>query len=158
LPQVGVLQHVAFPPLPFTRVDAGVESGGEITVHYDPMIAKLIAWGATRSEAYDRLGALLDGTMIHGVRTNLPLLRALVRDDDVRAGRVSTTALESTLLPRLLPSLSEDAVVDPLLVAVAALADLLAPAGVGGSSVSAREGDWTSPFGRLAGWRHAGLS
>ena len=162
LPQVGVLQHVSFPALPFTRVDAGVESGGEVTVHYDPLIAKLIAWGATRAEAYSRLAALLDGTVIQGVRTNLPLLRALVRDDDVRAGRVSTTVLETTLLPRLLPLLAVDAPVDPLLVAVAAVADLLIPgAGAGVNAVdsaAARAGDWTSPFARLARWRHAGLT
>ncbi len=162
LPQVGALQHVAFPPLPFTRVDAGIESGGEITVHYDPMIAKLIAWGTTRDEAYDRLATLLDATVVQGVRTNLPLLRALVRDADVRAGRVSTQALEATLLPRLLPALAEDDALDPLLVATAALADMLMPAGsapgAGVAAGSARGGDWVSPFTRLAGWRHTGLS
>ena len=57
LPSTGRLPHVRFPD--GVRVDTGVESGGEVTMHYDPMIAKVIAHAATRDDAIDRLNAAL---------------------------------------------------------------------------------------------------
>jgi acetyl-CoA/propionyl-CoA carboxylase, biotin carboxylase, biotin carboxyl carrier protein len=91
LPQGGALQRLSFPA--GIRVDAGVEEGDEVGVAYDPMIAKLIAHGADRAEALDRLAGALDATVVEGVVTNLPFLRWLVAHPAFRAGGVSTSFL-----------------------------------------------------------------
>jgi 3-methylcrotonyl-CoA carboxylase alpha subunit len=76
-PSVGTLSHLALPEGAGIRVDAGVRSGDAIPIHYDPMIAKIIAHGADREEARRRLLRALHATEVAGVRTNLPLLRAI---------------------------------------------------------------------------------
>ena len=91
LPQAGRLERLQFPNS--VRIDAGVEEGDEIGTSYDPLIAKLIAYGATRREAYDRLAAALRETDVGGVTTNLPFLRWLVGHPLVRAGRTTTAFL-----------------------------------------------------------------
>jgi acetyl/propionyl-CoA carboxylase alpha subunit len=68
-------------------------AGDEITTSYDPMIAKLIAHGVTRDDAFDKLEAALAETRVEGVTTNLPFLRWLVAHPDVRAGRTTTAFL-----------------------------------------------------------------
>jgi urea carboxylase len=90
-PSAGLLTDVSFPP--GVRVDGWVERGTEVPPYYDPMLAKVIAHGATREEALARLGAALDQTRLAGVETNLAYLRALVRDPAVRDGRVVTSTL-----------------------------------------------------------------
>lgn len=103
LPAVGSLDLLLLPKhLPGIRVDAGVRQGDVVSPHYDPMIAKIIAHGRDRCEAMARLGAALAATRIHGVKTNLDLLRALIADPALRAGPVHTTWLEGEV-ERLLP-------------------------------------------------------
>ncbi len=72
------------------RVDSGIAEGGTVGSDYDPMLAKIIAHGADRPEALRRLDAALRGTVLLGLGTNIGFLRALLRDDDVRAGRLDT--------------------------------------------------------------------
>jgi acetyl/propionyl-CoA carboxylase alpha subunit len=91
LPQAGRIERLRLPD--GIRVDRGVEEGDEVTVAYDPMIAKLIAHGATRAEALDRLRAALAETEVGGLVTNLPFLRWLVGHPEVRAGRTTTAFL-----------------------------------------------------------------
>jgi acetyl/propionyl-CoA carboxylase alpha subunit len=91
LPQGGRIERLVLPDT--VRVDAGVEEGDEIALAYDPMIAKLIAHGLTRDDAFDRLEAALAETVVEGVTTNLPFLRWLVAHPDVRAGRTTTAFL-----------------------------------------------------------------
>ena len=91
LPQGGRITRLVLPDS--VRVDAGVAEGDEIALAYDPMIAKLIAYGATRDEAFDGLEAALAETVVEGVTTNLPLLRWLVAHPEVRAGRTTTAFL-----------------------------------------------------------------
>ena len=91
LPQAGQVRELSFPD--GVRVDAGVEAGDEVPVAYDPMIAKLVAAGATRDEALDRLARALDETRVGGVTTNLPFLRWLVRHPVVRAGEATPAFL-----------------------------------------------------------------
>lgn len=90
LPQTGRLQRVVWPDGPFVRVDSGYDQGDSVGHHYDPLLAKLIVWGATRDEALDRMAAALDATTIHGVRTNLGLLRDLIDRPEVRAATMDT--------------------------------------------------------------------
>jgi acetyl/propionyl-CoA carboxylase alpha subunit len=91
LPQAGTLERLRLPE--GIRVDSGVREGDEIGTAYDPMIAKLIAAGDTRTEALDRLSEALRETEVGGVTTNLPFLRWLVAHPLVRAGRVTTAFL-----------------------------------------------------------------
>jgi acetyl/propionyl-CoA carboxylase alpha subunit len=91
LPQAGRLERLRLPE--GVRVDSGVREGDEIGTSYDPMIAKVIASGETREEAYDRLAAALRATEVGGVTTNLPFLRWLVSHPLVREGRVTTAFL-----------------------------------------------------------------
>jgi 3-methylcrotonyl-CoA carboxylase alpha subunit len=76
------------------RVDSGVAEGGAVTPHYDPMIAKVIAHGATRDEALDRLSAALRRTIVAGPRSNVAFLRALADHPDFRAGRLDTGLID----------------------------------------------------------------
>jgi acetyl-CoA/propionyl-CoA carboxylase biotin carboxyl carrier protein len=91
LPQAGRLERLRLPA--GVRVDAGVEEGDEVGTSYDPMIAKLIAYGETRTQALDRLAAALAETEVAGVTTNLPFLRWLVAHPALRAGRTTTAFL-----------------------------------------------------------------
>ena len=79
LPQTGRLTHLAFPAGPGLRIDSGVETGDEITPFYDPMIAKIVAWGEDRDRARLALADALADTRITGLGTNLFFLETLVR-------------------------------------------------------------------------------
>jgi acetyl/propionyl-CoA carboxylase alpha subunit len=91
LPQAGQIERLRLPE--GIRVDAGVAEGDEVGTAYDPMIAKLIAHGATREAALERLALALRETEVEGVTTNLPFLRWLVSHPLVQAGRVTTAFL-----------------------------------------------------------------
>ncbi len=90
-PQTGRIERLLLPNT--IRVDAGVEEGDEIGAAYDPMIAKLIAHGDTREEAFGRLRDALRETVVEGVTTNLPFLRWLVSHPLLRAGDFTTSFL-----------------------------------------------------------------
>ncbi|MFJ9821029.1 urea carboxylase [Streptomyces sp. NPDC101151] len=91
LPSSGLLTLVQLPA--DVRVDTGVETGQEITSDYDPLLAKIIASGADRRQAFDALYQALQRTRIDGVETNLGLLREACRSQEVLEGRVTTTTL-----------------------------------------------------------------
>jgi acetyl/propionyl-CoA carboxylase alpha subunit len=91
LPQAGRIERLRLPE--GIRVDAGVVEGDEVGTSYDPLIAKLIAHGATREESLDRLAAALAETKVDGVVTNLPFLRWLVAQPALRAGETTTAFL-----------------------------------------------------------------
>jgi acetyl/propionyl-CoA carboxylase alpha subunit len=91
LPQAGRIEKLRLPTS--VRVDAGVAEGDEVGTSYDPMIAKLIASGASRDEALDRLAGALAETEVAGVTTNLPFLRWLVAHPVLRAGETTTAFL-----------------------------------------------------------------
>jgi len=92
LPQAGTVERLRLPET--IRVDAGVAEGDEVGVGYDPMIAKLIAHGETRDEAFAHLRAALAETDVGGLTTNLPFLRWLVAHPAVLAGETTTAFLE----------------------------------------------------------------
>ena len=72
------------------RNDTGVEEGGEIAIHYDPMIAKLVTWAPTRAEAIAAQAEALDAFAIDGIRHNIPFLSALMAHPRWQEGRLST--------------------------------------------------------------------
>ncbi len=90
LPSVGRLVRYREPEGDGVRVDSGVFEGAEITVHYDPIIAKLVASGDDRDAAIARLRGALDGFYIAGVRHNVAFLAAIAASEDFCAGRLST--------------------------------------------------------------------
>jgi len=92
-PSAGLLTEVRFPD--GIRLDGWVETGTEVTAHYDPLLAKLIAHGPDRAAALSTLAHALDATRIGGIETNLAWLRAVLADAGVKAGRVSTALLKT---------------------------------------------------------------
>jgi 3-methylcrotonyl-CoA carboxylase alpha subunit len=95
LPSTGMLLALEFPS--DLRVDTGVEVGGEISPHYDPLIAKMIAHAPTRAEALAKLADGLDRTIIAGPRTNVGFLAALTRAEGFRAGQFDTGFIDRNL-------------------------------------------------------------
>jgi acetyl-CoA carboxylase biotin carboxylase subunit len=90
LPQAGRILHWQQPSGPGIRVDAGFETGSDIAVHYDPLLAKLIASGATREEAIRRALRALGEFVVLGVRTNIAFLAGVLRSETFAAGRAHT--------------------------------------------------------------------
>jgi 3-methylcrotonyl-CoA carboxylase alpha subunit len=97
LPSTGKLIALHFPHVKGLRVDTGVEQGDEVTPFYDPMIAKLIAHGATRNAALDTLAHALDKTVVIGPRSNAGFLAALCRAKDFRDGAFDTGFIDRNL-------------------------------------------------------------
>ena len=120
LPSTGRLVHVRWPEGPGIRVDAGYEEGDVVTRHYDPLLAKVIAFGGDRRIALGMLANALDETEILGVRTNMGFLRALVRKFNEQGTRIDTALVES-VLPELVPE-SPPAPHEAYAVAAAAVA------------------------------------
>ena len=111
VPSPGVIERLRWPQGPGVRVDAGVYQGSEVSIHYDPMLAKLIAWGADREQAMERLGRALAELRIEGIRTTAPLYRALLADADFRAGRLDNGMLERKMAAgELAPSRADEEV------------------------------------------------
>ncbi|HEV7212511.1 MAG TPA: biotin carboxylase N-terminal domain-containing protein [Blastococcus sp.] len=93
LPATGIVHRFAVPALPGVRVDAGVADGSAVAVHYDPMLAKVIAYGPTRDAACRLLARALADTRVHGVTTNRDLLVGILREDEFRRGDIDTAYL-----------------------------------------------------------------
>ncbi|NNE44267.1 MAG: ATP-grasp domain-containing protein, partial [Gemmatimonadetes bacterium] len=157
LPQAGHLLRVQFPEDPWLRVDAGVRTGDDVSPHYDPMIAKVIAFGEDRATAWRRLHSALQRTVIHGPVNNLAFLRELTARPDVVAGDFHTESIETSLLPEFRSAPDEAA--ENLMLGAAAVADAFGWA-ADGTDVPAGGGEAArlpEPFDTLTGWRHAGL-
>ena len=97
LPATGRITTWVPPEGPGIRVDSGVTLGSEVGVWYDPMLAKIIAWGGSRDAAIARLAGALSELQVAGVRTNLPLLAWIVNDQAFRSGATSTDFLDERL-------------------------------------------------------------
>jgi 3-methylcrotonyl-CoA carboxylase alpha subunit len=97
LPSPGRILHFAPPDGPGVRFDGGIASGSEVTVHYDPLLGKIITWGATRAESIERMADALRRTVVLGVVTNLERLQAIVEHPAFRAGDLHTGFLEEHL-------------------------------------------------------------
>ena len=96
-PSPGRVRRLRWPDGPGVRVDSGIYEGDEVTIHYDPLLAKLTAWGSDREHALERLGRALAELRIDGIRTTVPLFQALLEDDDFRSGRLDIEMLDRKL-------------------------------------------------------------
>jgi acetyl-CoA carboxylase biotin carboxylase subunit len=94
LPSPGILTRFAPPGGEGIRVDAGYQESNAVTPYYDPMIAKLVVFGATRQQAIERSSRALSSFVVEGIKTNIPLHLRIVQDADFIAGAVDTSFLE----------------------------------------------------------------
>uniref|UniRef100_A0A667ZHL9 Propionyl-CoA carboxylase alpha chain, mitochondrial n=1 Tax=Myripristis murdjan TaxID=586833 RepID=A0A667ZHL9_9TELE len=100
LPSIGRLSQYQEPlNLSNVRVDSGIQEGSDISIYYDPMISKLVTYGATRAEALAKMEDALDNYVIRGVTHNIPLLREIITHPRFISGDITTN-----FLPEVYPS------------------------------------------------------
>jgi acetyl-CoA/propionyl-CoA carboxylase biotin carboxyl carrier protein len=148
LPQAGPLLLYREPQGPGIRVDSGVREGTEISVHYDPMLAKLIVFGETREAARLRALDALGRFAILGVRTNIPFLRAVLRHPRFVDAQVDTRFLEREG-EDVRGAISAEVPVAALAAAVAAGSGHGKP----GATATPAGSVAPDPFATLKGWR-----
>ena len=145
-PSPGRIERLRWPEGPGIRVDAGVYEGSEVSIFYDPMLAKLIIFGADRRQTLARTARALEEMRIEGIRTTVPLYSALLRDEDFLAGRLDISMLDRKLAAgELLPPRDEER--EDLPLVAAALAHFAA---------GERQAATPAPTGHRSGWRQAG--
>ena len=115
LPSPGRVLRLSEPQGPGVRVDSGLAAGSEVTIHYDPLLLKVVTWGHDRDEAVARMRDALRHTVVLGVVTNLSRLRAIVEHPAFARGELHTGFIEQHLADLTLRPC-------PPLVAIAALA------------------------------------
>jgi propionyl-CoA carboxylase alpha chain len=122
LPSIGRLIRYRPPEGDRLRIDSGVFEGAEISLYYDPMIAKLIAYGADRQTAITRMQDALDGFYISGVRHNVAFLAAIAASERFHSGALSTDFIAETFPGGFAPP-AEPVVADRVLLIAAVLAE-----------------------------------
>jgi acetyl-CoA carboxylase biotin carboxylase subunit len=122
LPTTGVVRHLGVPGGPGVRWDGGVDAGNEVTLHYDPLIAKLIVWGETRGVALERMRRALQELVIVGIPSSQAFHLRVMDDAEFQRGDVDITYLERAG-PRLLAGGLRPELARPLAVVAALLAD-----------------------------------
>ncbi|WOJ89064.1 acetyl/propionyl/methylcrotonyl-CoA carboxylase subunit alpha [Methylocapsa polymorpha] len=149
LPQAGRIERLDFPaPGPHVRIDSGMAGNGEVQVHYDPMIAKLIVWDEDRPAAIRRLGNALGDVRIVGLPTNVEFLRRVAAHEAFAEAALDTGFIErhrNDLLAPLSPASNE-------ILAMTAIAFLCARAAAARTEAQRSADPW-SPWSRQDGWR-----
>ncbi len=143
LPQAGTLLLYREPGGPGVRVDSGVTEGGQVSVHYDPLLAKLTVSAESRDAAIARAITALRAFPILGIHTSVPFLIQLLEHPDVRSGTVHTRFIEDHALELLAPRETPIEV----LAAAAVAAPQDTPASTGTRRTSA-----TDPWDTIREW------
>ena len=125
MPAPGRIVHLSEPSGPGIRLDSGIFQGWNVPLEYDPLLAKLAAWGPTRETAIRRLDRALAEYVLTGVRNNIGFFREVLADAEFREGRLSTSFLERFFETR------KKAELDPEAAAAAALVLALESKGSG---------------------------
>ena len=150
LPATGRLAHLRWPEAgPHVRVDTGIHAGDEISVHYDPMIAKLAVWGADRFAAVRKLRTALSACQIAGLRHNVDFLRAIAFHPAFEAAELDTGFIERHRAD-LLPADGAQPLLDAWAIVCADLAlyqEQIA------REAALKTGDPRSPWSDAKGWR-----
>jgi acetyl/propionyl-CoA carboxylase alpha subunit len=94
-PSIGQIDHLSLPAGPFVRLDSALFEGDSVSLHYDPMLAKLVVWGANRQEAIQRLKRAAEDFLVLGPKTSLPLIPLLAENEEFKTGQIHTKWLES---------------------------------------------------------------
>jgi acetyl/propionyl-CoA carboxylase alpha subunit len=108
LPAPGPVYFLEEPIGPGLRWDGGVQTGDEVSLYYDPIVAKLIAWGADRTEALGRLRTALNHTVVLGLTTNIEFLKAVLDHPEFISGNLTTSFLQHHIPDWSPSSLSEN--------------------------------------------------
>ncbi len=140
LPSSGTINGVFEPRGPGLRIDTWIEAGSTVSVHYDPMLAKLIAFDRTRDACIQRLAAALDEYHILGVANNLPFLRWLVATPAFARGATTTRFLEQHFKPELLAN--DESIATAML-------------GGAGALMLMERAQAAEPWRSLGAWQHA---
>jgi 3-methylcrotonyl-CoA carboxylase alpha subunit len=149
LPSIGTLGHLRTPrENSHVRIDTGVREGDEVSIHYDPMLAKLIVWDTDRGGALRRLSAALAEYQVVGVTTNVEFLATLARHPAFAAADLETGFIEhhrSVLFPESRPATDQ-------ILALACLEVLLRRSREAGQAATTTTDPW-SPWHQTSGWR-----
>jgi acetyl-CoA carboxylase biotin carboxylase subunit len=122
LPSTGRIEYLQLPAGPGVRWDGGVETGSTVGLFYDPMLAKLIVWAATREAAVERMHRALDELVIVGVETSREFHLRVMEDEEFRRGAIEIQWLERRL-PSLLGTTPPRADLETAAIAAALIAD-----------------------------------
>ena len=149
LPATGTLTRFRTPQDDdLIRVDSGVRAGDTVSVHYDPMIAKIIAWGEDRPTALDRLARALERTEVTGLTTNLAFLYRAVTHPDFVAG-----AIDTGFIPRHIDDLLPAPTPAPDEVLILATLGILEARADRAVELALDSADTVSPWHVPSGWR-----
>jgi acetyl-CoA carboxylase, biotin carboxylase subunit len=119
MPSPGRITRLRTPSGPGIREDSGVYNGYEVPIYYDPLLAKLSVWGATRAEAIERLERALDEYQIDGIKTTIPFFKTIIKHEQFIAGDLDTGFIARNWQP---PAAEEAAVNDEVTDLAALLA------------------------------------
>ena len=145
LPQTGTIERVDWPAGAGIRVDSGIAGGSVVGVHYDPMLAKLIAWGESRDLAIDRLRRALGELVLLGTSTNVSWLRRVLDHPSFREGNVHTHVLSDFQADLAAPA-------DRTAVAVAGVLSSVLGSRIGARAVNATEAETPTVWERAGEW------
>jgi acetyl/propionyl-CoA carboxylase alpha subunit len=152
LPATGAILRFVPPDGVGVRVDSGVQTGDSVTIHYDPMIAKIITYGSTRMDALERMRGALLRTVVQGVTTNIPFLLTLLSHPTTIAGELDTTFIDSHLSELIPPAPDlDDAALIALALSESAVQQLVVATAIGGTVLP--ESDPYNPWARQDGFR-----
>lgn len=118
MPDTGHLKYVRQPSGYGVRVDSGIETGSEVTMHFDPMLAKLVTHGSDRNEAISRMETALSNYKIKGIKTVIPFLLAVMRHPEFRYGYFDTGFIEHSFDFEVLEQMKKEH--EELIAAIAA--------------------------------------
>ncbi len=148
LPQAGPLLRYREPAGPGIRIDAGVVEGGTVSVYYDPLLAKLIAYGETRAHSIAVAREALTRFEILGVHTNLAFLQALIGRREFTSGHIDTGFID-----RHMSELSRGSEATPLAAVAAAAWHASLGGGPAPGGATAAPVGGADPFDTIRGWR-----
>jgi acetyl-CoA carboxylase, biotin carboxylase subunit len=107
-PSPGLITRLVVPTGPGVRRDSGVYEGWTVPLNYDPLLSKLIVWGADRAEAVSRLRRALGEYEVHGIQTNIPFFRRVVEHPDFVGGQFDTGFIDRVLAEGLISDVARD--------------------------------------------------
>jgi len=141
LPSTGRIEHLHLPSGPGVRWDSGIESGSEVGLYYDPLLAKLIVWGADRAQAVTRMRRALVDLIILGVETSRDFHVRVMDDEEFRRGEIDVQWLERLIASILVRQAPEGSVrVAAIAGALLAERDRVARAVSGSASATSLHG------------------
>jgi acetyl-CoA carboxylase biotin carboxylase subunit len=149
MPAPGLIRALRPASGPGIRDDGGVNAGYEVPVHYDSMIAKLVAWGGSRGDAIARMSRALDEYQVLGIRTTIPFFVWLMRQAEYRDGQYDTTWLDRLMAARRGESFNELDSDDVRLVTIAAAIDASLRAREGATAAAQADGPAQSLWQRV---------